>query len=148
MRHDSAVEMSDRVRFLAIATALLGQVSADHHTEATYTAVGQTGKSPDCPVGDGLGWRWSNLANSKLACDRHDLCNVIVHYSSGTGDAHSYLYACPDPDNISWITTSSGQSGEQQYHQQQPHPQQIHQQHNHRQIVMNALQLTFQYVDK
>ena len=80
-----------------------------------------TGKRPDCPfVGirsDGANYMWNTLAKCKEGCIKEPTgkCNMVSRfgetYKQSTDLYHCRFYACPDPENLVWISQQQWGNG-------------------------------------
>ena len=73
-----------------------------------------TGKRPDCPTvsirHDGKAYHWGTLNKCKIKCleEPTGLCNIVSRYGesfkSSSDNYHCWFYACPNPNNLTWVT--------------------------------------------
>ena len=75
-----------------------------------------TGKRPDCPftiipgATANVNYVWGTLAQCKTKCIEEPTgkCNMVSRYGETTKTAtenwHCRFYACPDPNNFTWVT--------------------------------------------
>lgn len=88
--------------------------------QPAFKKENRRGMRPNCPVATGFGacgngkdcaYGWSTLETALNRCEKTKNCNVVSSYGSGSGTTHHYAYACPDLDNIEWVSQRSWGNG-------------------------------------